>query len=354
MNSIKTLNLVAEKFLLLIFSLFLIFAPYEHKYFGKTCFWSGLVIWLLINILKYKQRFYRGFVTVNPLNKPILIFGIACLFSIVTSLNPYHSWGIFFERYLMYAVIFWITVGLVTNSQKNLYVLMGALLLSSLIFGFGGLRDYYYFRFIGKTPGMYDRVWTVFNRIIPYYGFPLYLTYFFPIIFFMAFFSKNKLLKIFCAINAILLFICTILNFTRATWISIAISLMVVSFLRSKRFFLIIFLSLILLTASGLFFYKPIIKERIKNIVNPYEWSNRMPLYKSSVLIWKDYPLFGVGVGMFEKTIDNSRYKLPADYPVPSTLTLHAHNIYLELAAETGLFGLLSFLLIFLHISEAL
>jgi O-antigen ligase len=297
--------------------------------------------------LKYKQSFYRGIIPHNPLNKPILIFGIACLFSIASSLNPNHSQRIFFERYLMYAAIFWMAVGLTTSSKKNLYILTLALILSGFIFGLGGVRDYHYFRYVAKTPGMYDRIWTVFGRIIPFYGFPLYLTYFLPVNFIIAVFTKNKWLKVFCSIAAVLLFLCSIWNYTRATWISIPVSLLLAVFLKNRKLSLIIIFFLILLIISGFLFSKPVVKERIKNIVNPREWSFRLPLYKSSILIWKDYPISGVGIGMLKKVLHTAKYKLPQNYPIAEELTLHAHNTYLELGAEMGILGLLSFLFIF-------
>jgi len=333
--------------LLLVFAVFLIFAPYDHKYIGKTCFLAGLGIWLLINILKYKQKFYREIIPHNALNKPLLIFGIACLFSIIASLNPYHSQSVFVERYLMYAGIFWIAVGLASGSKKNLYILAGALLVSSLIFGLGAAWDYYYFRYIAKTPGMYESIWTVFDKIIPYYGFPLYLTYFLPVNFIIAVFAKNKWLKVFCSINAVLLFLCCIWNFTRAAWISISLSLLLSAFLKNKKIGLIIALSLASVIILGALFSKPVVKERIRSIPNPYEWSFRMPLYKSSLSIWKDYPVFGAGIGMLEDLLRSAKYKLPENYPIPKGLTLHAHNTYLELGAETGILGFLSFIFIF-------
>jgi len=350
MNSIKVGNLVAEKFLLLIFSLFLIFAPYEHKYIGKACFWSGSAIWLLINILKYKQSFYQGIIPASPLNKPILIFGIACLFSILTSLNPYHSQGIFFERYLIYVIIFWIAVGLTTGSKKNLYILISALVFSSFIFVLGGAWDYFYYGCLERNPALAERIWSVFGKRIPYYGFPLYLTYFIPFAFFIFIFIKNKWFKYICLINLILLFLCLIGNASRAAWVSVILSLLFISFLKKRRETISIILTILMLLISLVLFSfsSPTIKNRIKTTLLPTEWSFRLPLYKSAVSIFRDYPIFGVGIGMFPEVLRSPKYELPPDYPVARELNLHAHNTYLEIAAEMGIIGLLTFIGIFM------
>ncbi len=346
MNSIQARNLVAEKFLLLIFALFLILAPYEHKYIGKTCFLLGLAIWLVINILKYKQRFYRGLIPDNPLNKPILIFGIACLFSIVTSLNPYHSQSVFFERYLMYGVIFWIAAGLTTGSKKNLYILTSALIVSSFIFSLGGVRDYYYYRYVAKTPGIYDeRLWTVFDKIIPYYGLPLYLTFFIPFIIIFFIYSKNKWLKAPLLITLALLLLCLIRNASRTAWISVVLSvLFIIPLKRGRKILPVLTIIVVLAMLFMSFNFSSVIKRRLKNTFYTEEWSYRLPLHKSAVLIFRDYPIFGAGLGMYEKVLHTPKYELSSDYIVPKHLNLHAHNTYLEVAAEMGIIGFLAFI----------
>ena len=339
-----------ENLLLLNFSIFFIFAPYEHKYFGKICFWIGISDWLLINLLKYKHKFYSALIPVNPLNKPLLFFGISCALSIFFSLNPYDSQSIFFERYLLYLFFFWMGVWLIANFKNNLYILISVLIFSSFIFGLGGVWSYFTYRYIIRTPALYGRIWWVFGKWIPYYGFPLYLTYFTPLSLFIFIFAKDKWLKSACLINIILLFLCLIWNHSRAAWGSVMLSLLFVSFLNRNKKILPLSLTVSVLVIFLILFSFSFttMKDRIKTILYPSQWSFRLPLYNSAISIFRDYPILGTGIGMYGRVLHTPKYELPHDYPIPKKLNLHAHNTYLEIAAEMGIIGLLTFIGIFM------
>ncbi|MBU1924755.1 MAG: O-antigen ligase family protein [Candidatus Omnitrophica bacterium] len=332
-----------EGIILAGFSLFFMVAPYEIKYSGKVFFVVGSIGLLIIMFLKYKYRFYRGFLMINPLNKPFLFFGFACLFSILFSFNPSHSQGIFFDRYLVYFTFFLIGFWLIAKSLKNLYFLVFVFILAGFVFGVGGIRDMIYWSRI--NPSVVERLWTVFGRYIPYYNFPLYLVYFTPFSFSISVFSKNKWFKVVGLISLILGLFCLVFNTSRAAWLAILLAAVFIICLKASRVKgVILFVLIFLIFLSAVVFNK---QERLKTIIDPNQWSGRLPLYKSAIAIFRDYPLWGVGVGMFEKVLHYSKYELPLNYPVAKELNLHAHNTYLEVAAEMGLLGLLSFLSIF-------
>jgi putative inorganic carbon (HCO3(-)) transporter len=66
----------------------------------------------------------------------------------------------------------------------------------------------------------------------------------------------------------------------------------------------------------------------------------RVAHWQAAWQMWTDYPWLGVGIGNYEPAY--SRYALPF---WPQALG-HAHNYYLNIAAETGVIGLLSYLLL--------
>ncbi|RJP28973.1 MAG: hypothetical protein C4533_04045 [Candidatus Omnitrophota bacterium] len=346
----KRISAVLETLMLLIFSVFLIFSPYGYKEVGKITYWFVPFFWFFIILLENKKYFYRKLIPLNPLNKPISLFSVACIFSILLSMDPYHSQKIFFNRYLLYAVYFWLGLGLAGRSRKNLYILTGAFFISGLVFSFGGVFDYLRYLVLVKSP--YERLWSVYwGWWIPFYGFPLYLAYFAPFVFTFFCYSRNKKIRTFSFLILIFLLLCLAWNATRAAWISIIASFIFVYIIRKnkKSVHLLVGIVLLLVFIFSFSLYSQPIRQRIITIPFPSEWSFRLPLYNLAMSIFKDYPLFGAGIGMFEKIVPaSSKYMLPADYPVSSGLSLHAHSTYFEMAAEMGTLGLGAFIFIFI------
>lgn len=66
----------------------------------------------------------------------------------------------------------------------------------------------------------------------------------------------------------------------------------------------------------------------------------RMAHWQAALAMWTDHPWFGVGIGNYEVVYD--RYALPM-WPLPLG---HAHNYYLNIAAEAGAVGLVTYLLL--------
>ena len=343
MGNVRTVMVyLFEKYLLLVFSIFLVFAPFSNQVV-KAVYCNAAFGWLMINIFKHKQKFYRGLIPKTALNKPMLFFLGSCILSILFSLDPYHSQGVFFDRFLVYFLLFWIAAGFAATSRKNLSILIGVFILWNFVFAAGGVRDYFYYRLV--NPDLAERIWSTFGKRIIYYGFPLYLTYFIPFNFFVLLLSKNRWLKGAGLANLFLLLPCLFWNSSRIAWVAVVLSIASGIIVKKKKAALLSLAVLILLLSITFLFPKT--RDRIKTIPFPSEWSNRMPLYRSAFAIFRDYPALGAGIGMFEKVLHRPKYELPKDYPVPKELNLHAHNTYLEVAAEMGIAGLFTFLWIF-------
>lgn len=71
-----------------------------------------------------------------------------------------------------------------------------------------------------------------------------------------------------------------------------------------------------------------------------YAVIERMAHWQAAWAMWTDHPWLGVGIGNYEPVY--ARYAVP-QWPLPLG---HAHNYYLNIAAEAGVFGLLAFLLL--------
>ena len=66
----------------------------------------------------------------------------------------------------------------------------------------------------------------------------------------------------------------------------------------------------------------------------------RMAHWQSAIGMWTDRPWLGVGIGNYE--VVYARYSLP-QWPTPLG---HAHNYYLNIGAEAGFIGLISYLVL--------
>ena len=93
--------------------------------------------------------------------------------------------------------------------------------------------------------------------------------------------------------------------------------------------------------------------ERILSIANPTDTSStlRLALWESTVAMIIDKPFLGIGWGAYWLVYPDYDFFLQD----PGTKIFHAHNMYLNIAAEIGLPGLFVFLAIMVgHIRKAL
>ena len=135
--------------------------------------------------------------------------------------------------------------------------------------------------------------------------------------------------------------ICLFFTYSRAAWIGFFVAMLAIFILSKKRFLVLICL-LFLLPFTVI----PGLGDRFKSIANLSYVSGafgRFSVWQTSLDIIRKYPLFGIGVNTFYKIYPVFRPGGSADG------FAHAHNIFLQLGAETGFLGLSTFcLLLFL------
>lgn len=92
---------------------------------------------------------------------------------------------------------------------------------------------------------------------------------------------------------------------------------------------------------TGWFFEDLLLRTGWENVFSSFaSVDSRLGLYRSAIQLAKDFILFGGGLGSFPGLY--SRYVLD----IPYLLTSYSHNLYLDLAVEQGIFGLISYLLV--------
>lgn len=296
----------------------------------KVCFVVALLTWVLRQIAVYKKEFFKYLIPNTFLNKAIGLFIGACLLSVLFSLDFKYSQRVFFERYLPFISFFFIAVGITKENFKYAKFLAGIFLVSAFYIGVGGIWDYFTIQ-----PA---RLFTSFGN--KYLGLYYYFALVTPLSVTLAIFSKNKALKIIALFTSIVIVPCLVWNFYRGAIIAFIFSVLVISWFKNKK----IAIGIVLLFLICFFvFLPPRYLNRMGTTVNPDTWGDRVPMWKSAVSMWKDYPIFGVGI---------RKYKDLMFIYEPSSNSIkrkhdHAHNTYFQVLAEGGTIGILTFIYLF-------
>jgi len=336
---------LVEKALLFNICAFILFSPFSAVFSKISFFWS-VVFWISLNILQYKSRFYLYLIPNTRLNKSLFIFLTAAFISVLFSVNLYHSQEIFFQRYLFYAIFFWISYDAVSRSRRNIFYFVFSIFVLGLVLGIGGLVDY--FRFYP------DRLFTVFSKDLDLF---VYLCFLFSFNFIVFLSQVRKSFKVLSLVNIVLLYPVLVLNASRAVWVSIIPVILVICFLKNKRIF---FYSLMIVIVTP-FFMPNVQKDRLKTFLYVFEPAisdkqynsfaelkdslverdgsvrERIVLVQSAITMVIKKPIFGSGPGMFE-ILHRLRNK--------GSRHLHVHVMCLEILAEMGSVGLLAFFII--------
>ena len=132
-------------------------------------------------------------------------------------------------------------------------------------------------------------------------------------------------------------------NKSRGAWLTelIVVPIAVFQYLKQNRKYLITF-SLVLLSIVSYMATNPQYVQRIRSITNTttdHSNTNRIWAWKSAKLMIQDYPIAGVGVGMFQ-----DKYEQTYKFEQETQNMFHTHNNFIQVAAECGMIGVAGFL----------
>jgi len=126
-----------------------------------------------------------------------------------------------------------------------------------------------------------------------------------------------------------------ILTFSRGSWLAVTAAFIFLSIFSKNNFK---WIALVLLVVIGMFFL-PVFHERLFFIFKAGGDSNRFLYWLATWVMINEHPFLGMGVGTFMANFTKYMYNLnPYIYPS------YAHNCYLQIWAETGIFSLTSFI----------
>lgn len=141
-----------------------------------------------------------------------------------------------------------------------------------------------------------------------------------------------------------------IFNGTRGAWIAVAITsgiLLLYYMFKNKRNLLIG--TVMIALCGGILVNNDAFMHRVSTITNNRYQSNseRLLMWNSAWNMFKDHPVFGVGLGQYK---DNYQHKYISPKAKEPNLA-HAHNNFLQMLAENGIVGFIGFISMFIYIA---
>lgn len=132
------------------------------------------------------------------------------------------------------------------------------------------------------------------------------------------------------------------LTYTRGAYLALLVGLLSYSFSKGKRFFWIS-MSVLAIASSIAYIVSPQLRARVEQTIVPEKMDrSRIGLFKSYSEVFNDNRVFGSGYDAYKK--DGSLVPYTSKNGVsPDLQTSHAHNQYLQMAATTGILGLVFF-----------
>jgi O-antigen ligase len=130
---------------------------------------------------------------------------------------------------------------------------------------------------------------------------------------------------------------------SRGAWVAAAAAYLTIAGIeitRFRRVRLTVVLPVAAAMVVGVWYWSPLFRQLVQGFI-PSQGApdNRMDVVKAAFVLVRDNPWFGVGPGHFRQALAGTDVARRAAYA-----TAHAHNMYLHVAAEVGLPGLLAFL----------
>lgn len=316
-----------------------------------------LISWVLSVLVKKKK------IVVNPLIWLIIIFLCVLFISIVYSSYPFRSLIIFI--FVCFTILLAILVVNLVTTKERLEKITIILFWSTLLVCLFGL-----WQFLGDIVGLpqtltglkegYTKAVYGFPRIQAFSQEPLYLGnyLFIPLgIFISLFLRKTKighLSRFWQFLLITLMLIVLVLTLSRGAYVGFAVLLFTIFIFYARYWFswkviAAIIITLIIAVSSSYYFVSKgeskalgefVEHVTIGDLTEGESIQGRLTEFDKAIEMWRENPIVGVGLGDYGLAKKN--------FPPPESMPDWdiVNNQYIELLAETGILGLIGFLLI--------
>lgn len=237
-------------------------------------------------------------------------------------------------------------IGRSVKSRETLTWILVLMVVSGAITGLYGIYQYLYAPDTAKI-GLYDLTDEVAARVGSTFENPNfyaeYLVLLVPIGLALILGSRGVLRRLIIGGSTLFIFAGLILTYTRGSWMATAIGIVLMSLLTEAWLFWVWagLFAVALVAAPG-------VASRFASITNVTGGTAgfRMKLWKIAGGIIREHPLIGIGIGNYYDAFTEYIFRHP-EMSV-GWVIYGAHNSYLTIMAETGIFGILSFVAIIL------
>lgn len=346
------------------------------KLWFLACSTSFLLLGWLILLLKKKDR--ESYFIFTPLDIPIFLYISSTFISTLISTNPQISlWGCYMRyqgllAHINYLLVFYLVVRFFSSFEWSNKILFYILLTSSSLLGI-----YAYLQFKGIDPINWE---VSGGRMTATFGNPVflgaYLVTIIPLGIALFFATTSNLGKLLILLGTNLSYLGLLLTQTRACFVGFGVAILLFLILtrnllfRLKTKVLVLSLTLIFTTITGVMLTKGGIVQRITSIVekkekeekeghfqvlsSPIAFSGtaklRLLMYKAGIKLLQNFPILGVGV-------DNIHFVYPK-YELLSYIRStdgytgvdRVHNEFLDVSIMRGILGGLLYIWLILNV----
>lgn len=275
----------------------------------------------------------------TPANIFLLIFGVLVFLNTVFSIDPNGSFRDFTLHIASLGVMF-----VFINSRKSkqdMYLINIVLVLVAVTVSILAINQFINGVEMGsgwvdptQNPDLTTRVFATFenpNLLAEY------LILIFPVAIALVFYSRGFIKRLLFGASALIILIALGLTYSRGGYVALGVGLVIFLFLVNRK----ALLALIPVGMAGILLLPNSIIQRVMTIGNLQDTSiiYRINTIVKSIDIVKDFWYSGIGVGYIPfQQITPLYIKTMAPY--------HTHNLYLQIAVEMGVVGIIVFLLL--------
>jgi len=270
----------------------------------------------------------------NPLFLPLGIFLLVCAASLLWTTDIKITLSALFYKWCEYILLFFAVADLLQKKRIRLINLVWVFIAAASLIAFDGITQYFNHRDLIRDYALYaNRITASFtnpNDLAGYIATALVLAVTLAIFIKRTLFERIFLL---CGITPLFL-VCMVMTGSRGAWIGAVLGVATVVVVTRKKIAFVL-IALVLLSALVMPY---VVSARHHGVFSSNDISvqARKLMWESSFNMFKAKPFLGHGLGTFMENYPNYRLR---GYEI-----VYAHNCYLQIATETGIFSLLLFL----------